>query len=178
MVVWQGMVEGDADVDAIYRLTRPDPVEFRPAPPLVLAAGSYCPFNSQNTLWAREVFPYLYLPSTVSFRFTDILRGLVAQRCFWAHGWRLGFQGVTARQERNPHNLMTDFRDEIACYLGASNVAAILDGLKLGPDPGENLRACYRALADPAIVTPDELPLVERWLDALGPDQPAWTLHA
>jgi hypothetical protein len=178
VVVWQGMVEGDADVDAIYRLTRPEPVEFRPAPPLVLAAGSYCPFNSQNTLWSREAFPYLYLPATVTFRFTDILRGLVAQRCFWAHGWRLGFQQVTARQARNPHNLLADFRDEIPCYLEVSRVAGILDGLELDRDAADNLRQCYRALAAGDIVAPGELPLVDSWLEALASGPSQWVLQA
>lgn len=177
VMVWQGMVDGDSDVDAIYRLTRPDPVEFHAAPALVLHAGSYCPFNSQNTLWNREAFPYLYLPATVTFRFTDILRGLVAQRCFWAHGWRLGFQQVTAHQARNPHNLMADFKDEIPCYLEASRVADLLDGLALGGNAADNLRDCYRALADRDLVAAPELPLLEAWLEALARG-PRWNPSA
>ena len=167
VAVWQGLVGGDPDVDAIFRLTRPDPVTFRDAPPLVLAAGSYCPFNSQNTLWSPRAFPYLYLPATVTFRFTDILRGLVAQRCFWAHGWSLGFQGATAWQERNPHDLLVDFRDELPCYLQAARVVQILDALPLGVQPAANLRACYGALAEAALVRREELPLVDLWLQAL-----------
>jgi hypothetical protein len=104
----------------------------------------------------------------VTFRFTDILRGLVAQRCFWAHGWRLGFQQVTARQARNPHNLLADFRDEIPCYLEVARVASILDGLALGSSAPANLRDCYRALAAQDIVGAAELPIVEGWIEALS----------
>ena len=164
VVVWQGLVEGDPDVDAIFRLTRPDPVTFQPAPPLVLPVGSYCPFNSQNTWWSRPAFPYLYLPTTVTFRFTDILRSLVAQRCFWAHGWRLGFHGPTARQERNEHNLLADFRDELPCYLETARIVARLDALTLGPDPARNLRQCYATLAKHGWVRREELVVLESWL--------------
>ena len=176
VVVWQGLVEGDPDVDAIFRLTRCDPVTFQPASPLVLPSGSYCPFNSQNTWWTRLAFPYLYLPTTVTFRFTDILRSLVAQRCFWAHGWRLGFHGPTARQERNEHDLLVDFRDELPCYLETARIVSRLDALSLGQDAAENLRRCYAALVEPGWVRSAELPVLETWLTAVaapsGPPTP------
>lgn len=167
VMVWQGLVEGDPDVDAIFRLTRPGRVEFQTAAPIILPAGSYCPFNSQNTWWSRPAFAYLYLPATVTFRFTDILRGLVAQRCFWAHGWRMGFQRVTARQERNAHDLLADFADEMPCYLLPQRIVERLDALVLGDDPVFNLRTCYEALCENGWVKPEELNLVDRWLSAL-----------
>ena len=166
--VWQGLVEGDPDVDAIFRLTRGSRVTFRPAPPVVLPEGSYCPFNSQNTCWKADAFPYLYLPSTVSFRFTDILRGLVAQRCLWAHGWRLGFQGATAIQQRNSHDLLADFRDEIPCYLHAAAIARKLDALSLGCDPASNLRACYEALTAAGWTDGREIAILDSWLEQIG----------
>ena len=39
---------------------------------------TYSPFNSQNTLWRKELLPLAYLPSKVTFRYTDILRGMIA----------------------------------------------------------------------------------------------------
>lgn len=168
VVVWQGLVAGDPDVDAIFRLTRADPVIFQPSAALVLPPGSYCPFNSQNTWWDRAAFPYLYLPSTVTFRFTDILRGLVAQRCFWAHGWQIGFHGPTARQERNDHDLLADFRDELPCYLITARIVALLDSLVLGASPAANLRQCYAALAESGCVQLGELRILESWLSAVA----------
>lgn len=167
VVVWQGLVEGDPDVDAIFRLTRPDPVTFQSARPLVLPPGSYCPFNSQNTWWSRPAFPYLYLPTTVTFRFTDILRSLVAQRCFWAHGWKIGFHGPSARQERNEHNLLLDFREELPCYLDPARIVNRLNALSLGRDVTANLRLCYAALAEGGWVRPSELSVLETWLAAV-----------
>lgn len=66
--VWQGLADGDPDVDALYRLTHREPVSFEARAPVVLAESVVSPFNSQNTAWRRELFPLLYLPAHVSFR--------------------------------------------------------------------------------------------------------------
>ena len=39
---------------------------------------SFSPFNSQNTIWFKAIFPLLYLPVTCNMRCTDIWRGLIA----------------------------------------------------------------------------------------------------
>jgi hypothetical protein len=115
--IWQGLADLDPDVDAIHRLIFNKNIEFIKRSPIVLARGTYCPFNSQNTLWQRDMLPYAYLPATVTFRFTDILRGYIAQRCLWEHNNMLGFTQATVYQERNEHDLMKDFRSEIPCYV-------------------------------------------------------------
>ena len=74
---FQSLVDGDPDIDAIGRLLFPDKVEFAHLDPVVLSGDSRVPTNSQATLWSRWVFPLLYLPSTASFRMTDILN----QKC-------------------------------------------------------------------------------------------------
>src|SRR5262249_52129634 len=101
--VWQGLVDGEADVDAIYRLTHRAPVRFRARDRLARAAGVFCPSNSQNTFWSPEAYAYLYLPFTVTFRFTDILRGYVAQRGLHALGLHVAFCQASVFQDRNPH---------------------------------------------------------------------------
>jgi hypothetical protein len=84
--VWQGLADEDPDVDAIYRLTSDEPCYFNEHEPVVLGKGTICPFNTQNTIVRKELFPLLYLPTYVTFRFTDILRGLVAQPIMWLYG--------------------------------------------------------------------------------------------
>jgi len=165
VAVWQGLVDGDPDVDAIYRLTVGSPVSFNDGEPAVLAPGTVCPFNSQNTLFRREAFPLLYLPATVSVRATDIVRGLVAQPVLWAAGMRLGFVGANARQERNPHDLLRDFEDEIPLYLGAEAVSeAAAAAVSAEASVEENLRRAYRRLAERALVGTEELSLLDAWL--------------
>ena len=164
--VWQGLVNGDPDVDAIYRLLHgPEiDIQFDQGLPLVLSCNTYSPFNSQNTLWTRRAFPLMYLPSTVSFRYTDILRSFIAQRCLWAMDCRVGFVGTNARQERNEHNLLKDFKDEVPCHLTVEEVTSLLDGIRLNGDPCHDLGVCYESLLGEGIVQERETLAVSAWL--------------
>lgn len=163
--VWQGLADLDPDVDAIFRLTASNTtVKFGIHEPFVLQSGTYSPFNSQNTLWSRDMLPYAYLPSTVSFRFTDILRGYIAQRCFWQHNKCVGFVHAIVYQERNQHDLLKDFELEISFYLNIEKLVAILEGLKLTTDPFRNLQTVYRELAVRGIVEILELEILDAWI--------------
>jgi len=164
--IWQGLADSDPDVDAIYRLVDNTEVFFDKRAPIVLAEGTLCPFNSQNTAVRQELFPLLYLPAYVTFRFTDILRGLVAQPILWAHGYRLGFTQATVLQERNPHDYVKDFESEIPCYLHPNRViAAVSRAIDKSVTVGENLRRAYVELAQENIVTAQELELLDLWLE-------------
>jgi len=167
--VWQFLADEDPDVDAIYRLTNNTPIYFNWREPLVLDQGTCCPFNSQNTYFRKEVFPLLYLPSTVTFRFTDILRGLVAQPVLWAAGYHLGFAGATVLQKRNPHDYLKDFESEIPCYLQADRVVQIAkDAVSSERSISENLLYVYRALSVKGIVSEKELDILSCWLDLVA----------
>ena len=165
--IWQGLADLDPDVDAIYRLTSNKEVTFDKAPPVVLGKGTWCPVNSQNTLFTNPAFfPLLYLPAFVTFRFTDILRGYVAQPILQAAGYQLGFTEATVYQERNAHNLMQDFTDEIPFYLGAQKCMDIACAVvSHGKPVSENLFAVYDRLCSEGIVPAGELELLESWLD-------------
>lgn len=163
--VWQGLADGDPDVDAIYRLAVEEMCTFDDHEPIVLQEGIVCPFNSQNTAFRREVFSLLYLPTTVSFRFTDILRGLVAQPCLWASGYSLGFTRATVFQERNEHDLMRDFEMEVEMYLQTRDVVeisreAVSDRVSIS----DNIFRVYRELVKAHVVNDTELTTLELWL--------------
>ena len=167
--VWQFLADEDPDVDAIYRLTNNTPIYFDWRSPLVLDQGVCCPFNSQNTYFRKETFPLLYLPSTVTFRFTDILRGLVAQPILWAAGYHLGFAGATVLQKRNPHDYLKDFESEIPCYLQAEKVVQIAkEAVSTDRSIPENLLSVYRALSDHKIVSEKEVEILSCWLALLN----------
>lgn len=169
--IQQGLADGDPDVDAIYRLLLPLPQDFRGDRRLILDAGAWCPFNSQNTTWWPQAYPLLYLPAHCSFRMTDIWRSFVAQKIAWANGWNLLFHEASVWQGRNEHNLMQDFTDEVPGYLNNRAMGAALDELQLQPGVeriGENLRACYEKLVQRGWVGGDELPLLDAWLNDLA----------
>ena len=164
----QGLADENPDVDAVFRLTRPLPVYFDPdGLPLSLSAGQWCPFNSQNTWIHRDFAALAYLPSHCSFRMTDIWRSFVAQRCLWAAQRELIFIAPTVRQERNAHDLMKDFADEVPGYLHNRAIADTLEACTLRGNPADDLRDCYAALVDKHHLPGEELLLVDAWLAAL-----------
>jgi hypothetical protein len=135
---------------------------------VTLDESVWCPFNSQNTTWWRDAFPLLYLPAFCSFRMTDIWRGFVAQRLAWECGWRLMFHSPTVRQDRNVHDLMVDFADEVPGYLHNERIRRTLENLKLAGGPGalaSNLVRAYDALIGLGLIGEGEAPLLRAWLE-------------
>jgi len=81
--VIQGLVDGDPDIDAVLRIINKSQFTKFDSNSNTYALEPYvfCPFNTQNTYWTKkELFHLMYLPSTVSMRFTDILRGYIAEQ--------------------------------------------------------------------------------------------------
>ena len=169
VAVWQGLVDQDPDIDAIHRLLYAKSPAFENKPKLILGRNNLCPFNSQNTLWKLPIaFPLLYLPSTVSFRFTDILRGYVAQIILHAHDLHLGFTRATATQERNQHDIMKDFASETSMYLQTTEIVESLSSkVRSSCSISENLMISYEELAKMEVTREDEMKMVESWLSDL-----------
>lgn len=165
--IQQGLADGSPDVDAVWRLILDREIRFATRTSLSLPPGTWCPFNSQSTWWWPLAYPLMYLPSYCSFRMTDIWRSFIAQRCLWAMDSTLVFHASEVFQERNKHNLMHDFEDEISGYRENDRIAELLTGLSLrhgSAHSGENLRTCYQALVAADIIPEKELNLVSAWL--------------
>lgn len=163
--IWQALADGDPDVDAIYRLVFDIPCYFEKLAPVVLGYGTITPFNSQNTAFRKELFPLLYLPSTVTFRFTDILRGLVAQPIMWLYNYSLGITQATVYQERNPHDYMKDFESEIPCFLRSEEVIDLIaNRISASFSIYDNLLLSYEELCKAGIVLSKEIELVKKWI--------------
>ena len=167
--IQQGLADGAPDVDAIWRLVLDREFDFDPgSKSVLLAPGQWCPFNTQTTWWWPEVYPLLYVPSYCSFRMCDIWKSFVAQRCLWERGTGIVFHPPEVVQERNPHNLMRDFDDEIPGYQQNHDLARTLESVNLESDAssvGTNLRRCYEALVAKNFFPEKELALVDAWLE-------------
>lgn len=169
--IQQGLADDNPDVDAIYRLILPLPVVFDEAQNIILGQGTWCPFNSQNTTFWKDAFPLLYLPYHCSFRMTDIWRSFIAQRLAWTAGWNLAFHNATVFQERNEHDLMRDFADEVPGYLHNDRIRKTLEDADFGngsPALLDNLLKAYDAMISLGVIGADERPLIEAWVDDLG----------
>lgn len=174
--IWQGLADGDPDVDAIYRMTVNTPCFFDAKSPVVLNTGTVSPFNSQNTAFIRPVFPLLYLPALVSFRSTDIIRGLVAQPILWSAGYSLGFTRATVVQSRNDHNYLSDFESEIPCYLYPEKIIDVVDrAVSSRFSIEDNLISAYESLIRHELVPEREMDLILAWvqdIQDLGGNKP------
>jgi hypothetical protein len=163
--IWQGLADEDPDVDAIYRLTNDTPCYFEEREPVVLSKGTISPFNTQNTMIRKELFPLMYLPTYVTFRFTDILRGLVAQPIMWLYGYQLGFINATVIQKRNPHDYMKDFISEIPMYQHCERVIELVsNSISKSESIETNLYNAYKSLLKENIVCDKEMITLDAWL--------------
>jgi hypothetical protein len=165
--IQQGLADNSPDVDAVWRLILDRPFRFGHSESVYLQPRAWCPFNSQSTWWWPEAFPLMYLPSYCSFRMTDIWRSFIAQRCLWEMGYGVVFHGAEVVQERNAHNLMKDFSDEIPGYMRNKELVSVLERLDLRSGGGhscDNLMRCYEALVQAGFFDSSELQLVKAWI--------------
>ncbi len=167
--IWQGLADEDPDVDAIYRLTSDKACYFSERDPVVLDKGTISPFNTQNTIIRKELFALLYLPTYVTFRFTDILRGLIAQPIMWLYDYQLGFTGASVVQKRNPHDYMKDFISEMPMYENGERIIDLVSPVISKSNTIEdNLFTAYKTLCTAGIVCETELRNVEAWLNDIN----------
>lgn len=169
--VIQGLVDGDPDVDAIFRLTNSLESEkftkFNPAntETCSLKPYTFCPFNTQNTYWTRkELFHLMYLPSTVSMRFTDILRGYIVEHQLWRRSLNIKFTNSTAIQTRNEHNIVKDLNDEIEMFQYTESIIEWLIQNK-----NIDVIKIYEWLVSKNIVSQLELDILKEWYNIFKP---------
>lgn len=165
--VQQGLADENPDIDAIYRMIFPLPFNFKQASDSALGRNTWCPFNSQNTTWFKEAFMLMYLPSYCSFRMTDIWRSFIVQRICWENDMSILFHNATVWQERNEHNLLTDFKDELPGYNNNNEIVKQLAELKLQKGSTyipDNLWTCYKLFIDMGLMDKKELDLINAWI--------------
>jgi hypothetical protein len=166
--IQQGLADENPDVDAIFRLLFTLPVNFIDKLNLALGKNAWCPFNSQNTTWFKEAFMLMYLPSYCSFRMTDIWRSFIAQRICWENDFSILFHEATVWQERNYHDLLKDFTDEIPGYVNNNEIVKKLESLNLKkgieyiPD---NLLECYNVFINMNLIDKKEISLIKAWIN-------------
>ena len=139
--------------------------------PLALPKGSWSPFNSQATTWPRELFPLMYLPTTCTFRMTDIWRSFVAQRLLPGLEAHLVVTSATVHQERNDHDLLLDFNQEIPGYTGTEKIRDILEGTNIVGDSEhvvDDLQTLYEALVRAGFLRSEELSVLRAWSEDIA----------
>ena len=168
--IHMALVQKNPDVDAIYRMTQKLPIYFEEDKKLIAGKGSWSPFNSQNTVWFKDAYPLMYLPSYCSFRMTDIWRSFIAQRIAWENNWNICFHSPSVIHDRNEAILINDFKQEVSGYFNNSMIADELDKLSLKSGVGQigdNLLKCYELFIKLNLIEEQELELVQAWISDL-----------
>lgn len=171
--IQMALADGDPDVDAIYRFVGDLPVHFRKGPPLA-AMQSMTPFNSQNTAWFAEAFLLMYLPTFCSFRMTDIWRSFVAMAWLRFTNRTLTIHEPSVFQDRNEHDLTSDFQLENVGYLENERLArGLMDVaeekyLENSSGIADYLESAYAWLVSAEVIEPREMSLVRAWCRDMG----------
>ncbi|QFU74474.1 DUF288 domain-containing protein [Halioglobus maricola] len=170
--VIQFLVDGNPDVDAIYRLVFGNDIDLSSdgleSPTYIFKR--FHPFNSQATMWPRCYFPLMYLPSSCEFRMTDIYRGYIAQYILYHHSSAVVYSPALVRQERNEHRIYRDFFGEHTGYVEVLTLLETLNNLDLAADssPAESIRTAYARLTEVGIFDKTELILLDAYLESLA----------
>lgn len=124
-----GLWLGDPDIDAMERIII-DPVVHGVGSPTTLAHGTWGPFDSQSTAIHRDLAPLMFMWTDVG-RYDDIWCSYLMRAIMDATGWHVTYGEPLVRQERNPHNLIRDLKDELFGYEHTETLCAFLRDLSV-----------------------------------------------
>ena len=173
-LIRQGIVNGDPDVDAIFRMLRKHTSKrinllFDVAAPRVaIPPRTYAPYNSQNTITHYRAFWALALPVTPNSRVCDIWRSYWAQRLVWLIGSQVGFYTAGTVQFRTDHSYIKDFIDENQIYHQANDLVKFLDKWHCNEKIFfECVKSLSHAMAMDNFWSEVDANFIEAWLDDL-----------
>jgi hypothetical protein len=152
---------------------------FKDAESIALQPQTYCPFNTQVTIFHQEAFWGLYIPTTTPFRVCDIWRGYMVQRLLWDIGGVVAFHAPIVFQDRNVHNYLHDFTDEWQLYTQAEKLGSFLKHwYSQHTAMAERMKALVHDMIAHNFYKEHEAVVLQAWLDdlaALGYYFPAYS---
>jgi len=142
-----GVCLGDPDCDAITRLAGQPDVHHTSEllrNGIVVERQTFTVFNSQNTAFLRELAPAMFMIPHVG-RYDDIFASIICRRAMSDRKLYTHFGQPFVWQQRNPHKLMRDLKDEI---LGMEHVDEFARYVDRFPHPSDPLIPFLRELYD------------------------------
>ncbi len=169
--VIQFLADGNPDIDAFHRLSKPLPITFQSdddAHPLLVPKHSYSPFNAQATIHTKSAFWAMLLPVSVPGRVSDIWRSYFAQCIFADAGLRLVFAPPKISQIRNDHNILGDLSAETDLYTKSGKLIEFLAGWDTEQDsiPGR-MEQLWIDLYERGYIEIEDVIAVQKWLQTL-----------
>lgn len=164
-----GLVKNDPDVDAIFRLTKTrteqESIIWEENKHVIVNNQNLCVFNTQNTFWINPLlFASMYIPTTVSFRYCDILRGIISNAIMKQTNTYIMYSSPNVIQIRNEHNLIQDFKSEHEMYIANESILDYLESdLSSDKSNSELLKQIYRNLFKHGIIKEGDMRIIELW---------------
>ena len=162
-----GLVENDPDVDALFRLICNHTVSWETNKNIIISNKNICCFNTQNTFWLNKLlFITMLIPSSVSFRYCDILRGIIVNIILKYTNNYMMYSSPNVIQNRNEHNLINDFKSEYSMYINNENILDFIeDNLEKNSNIDVLLLQIYQNLLNHNIITQLDIDILNKWLD-------------
>lgn len=178
--VIQFLADGNPDIDAMHRLSKPLPMTFPldGAKSVLVPTHAYAPYNAQATIHTKNAMWAMLLPGTVPGRVSDIWRSYFAQCIFADAGLQLVFSPPKIVQERNEHDYLGDFNAEQDLYNKSGKLVEFLsewDSKDADTIP-KRMEQLWIDLYEFGYIEVDDVYAVQAWLGAL--DQAGYTFPA
>lgn len=170
VAVFQSLANHDPDVDALFRLTQPLPIMFKPdCPTIALPPNLFLSYNAQASLHTHAALWGLYLPITVHGRVSDIWRAYITQRLLWDLGLTVSLTPPQVVQIRNPHNYLADFAAEQDLYSKTEQLLLFLRSWRAPPAASlpARIELLWAALYERTYVNIGDVLNVQRWVQRL-----------
>ncbi|UJR32727.1 hypothetical protein I4U23_020186 [Adineta vaga] len=170
--IQQCLIDGNPDVDALYRLAYPlaiDQIRFdRNQPSIVLQPYTFSPYNIQNTITYYEAFWGLILPVTTTFRVSDIWRSFWVQRLLWDIGGRLLFGTATLDKINSSNSYIKDMDEENQLYhQSGSFVRFLVSWSSTLPTLIERILRLSKDISQAGFWKSEEINVIKAWINDL-----------
>jgi len=169
--VIQFVADGNPDIDAVHRMTKPLPMDFADesqSSPVLVPSNTVSPYNAQATIHHAPALFATLLPITVKSRISDIWRAYYAAPLFRDIGVSLLFAPPRIIQIRTAHTYIGDMKAEGDLYFKSDKLSEFLYSWRSTEDSlPARMEQLWIDLYERGYHEQDDVTLVQNWLSAL-----------
>lgn len=162
-----GLVENDPDVDTLFRIVcnHQNSIHWDKNKSILINNSNVCVFNTQNTFWLNpDLFICLLIPCSVSFRYCDILRGIINNIILKRTNNYMMYSSPNVIQNRNEHNLISDFKSEYEMYIHNETILSFIENnIENNNSIKELLVIIYNNLLINKVITQKDIDILNIW---------------
>jgi hypothetical protein len=170
-LIYQGIINGVPDIDSIFQKTKITNYEYNFSfiDPLIYFPGYFIPINSKNTKYLYSLFPFLALPSTISEKISDILRGYILQYFAWRYNGCVVYHSSHNYNRKKNISKNTNFIEEKNLFYSLDNYLDVLNkASKLKINEIDTLFYIIKNLVNLGFLGEKDLKIYKAYIDDLS----------